>query len=157
VGIQTNLGATVALFAVGVVSFLGTLTVANRAAGTPAFDSSQVRLAITAAFTIEFFSILALSVSSSGEAPPVLQSLISNLTSLFAVIVGFYFAATAAVEYGRVRQGREQSASHPADVTVVEAPAATASSSLEEEVRALRAAVATLEEQVSQGGTVPTR
>lgn len=89
-------------FAIGVVSFLGMLAIGHRDRA-PGFDSAEVRVAITTAFVMMYFAILATFVFSSNVVGVFGQSLVTDLTSLFGVVVGFYFASSAVVEYGRVR------------------------------------------------------
>jgi hypothetical protein len=129
----TNLNAprAVGVFAVGVVSFFGTLALAHRSSPDGPYDSSEVRLAVTAAFMMVFFAALGIFLFSKNDVGPFGQSLMNNLTSLFAVVVGFYFASTAVVEYGRSRE-REKTAAAPS------------SSDLEAEVRSLRQLVSEL-------------
>jgi tetrahydromethanopterin S-methyltransferase subunit E len=130
IGNQNNARA-VGVFAVGVVSFFGTLGLAHRSSPDSPYDSSEVRLAVTAAFMMVFFAALGIFLFSTNTVGPFGQSLMNNLTSLFGVVVGFYFASTAVVEYGRSRE-REKTAEAPS------------SSDLEAEVRSLRQLVTEL-------------
>ncbi len=122
------------MFAVGVVSFFGTLSLAHRSSPDSPYDSSEVRLAVTAAFMMVYFAALGIFLFSINEVGSFGQNLMNNMTSLFGVVVGFYFASTAVVEYGRSRE-REKSAA---------AAVAPSSSDLEAEVRALRQLVSEL-------------
>jgi hypothetical protein len=135
-----NLNATraVGIFAVGVVSFFGTLSLAHRSSPNSPYDSGEVRLAVTAAFMMVYFAALGIFLFSINTVGSFGQSLMNNMTSLFGVVVGFYFASSAVVEYGRSRE-REK--------TAAAAAAAPSSSDLEAEVRALRELVSELTER----------
>jgi magnesium-transporting ATPase (P-type) len=126
-----NNARAVGVFAVGVVSFFGTLGLAHRNSPNSPYDSGEVRLAVTAAFMMVFFAALGVFLFSKNVVSAFGQSLMTNLTSLFGVVVGFYFASTAVVEYGKSRE-REKTAAAPS------------SSDLEAEVRSLRQLVTEL-------------
>jgi hypothetical protein len=60
---------------------------------------------------------------------------VTNLTSLFGVVVGFYFASSAVVEYGRTRAGRDAGsggAGEPTPSETVRIPPAAESVSTDE-------------------------
>jgi hypothetical protein len=130
-----NLNATraVGVFAVGVVSFFGTLSLAHRSSPNSPHDSSEVRLAVTAAFMMVYFAALGIFLFSINTVGSFGQNLMNNMTSLFGVVVGFYFASSAVVEYSRSRE-RERTGAAPAP----------SSSDLEAEVRSLRQLVSEL-------------
>ncbi|MDP9331593.1 MAG: hypothetical protein M3P11_13290 [Actinomycetota bacterium] len=52
-----------------------------------------------------YFAILGIFLFSINEVGTFGQGLVNNLTSLFGVVVGFYFASSAVVEYGRTSAG----------------------------------------------------
>lgn len=114
-----NLNATraVGVFAVGVVSFFGTLSLAHRSSPNTPYDSSEVRLAVTAAFMMVYFAALGIFLFSINTVGSFGQNLMNNMTSLFGVVVGFYFASSAVVEYSRSRE-RERTGAAPAPVLV---------------------------------------
>jgi hypothetical protein len=101
-----NLNQTrmVAIFAIGVVSFLGTLAVGRRSR-SPGFEPAEVRTALTTSFTMVFFAAIAIFLFSTNTVGDFGRTLMDNLTSLFGVVIGFYFASSAAVEYAKVREG----------------------------------------------------
>lgn len=70
------------------------------------YDSGEVRIAVTCAFMMVYFAILGIFLFSINEVGTFGQGLVNNLTSLFGVVVGFYFASSAVVEYGRTRAGQ---------------------------------------------------
>jgi hypothetical protein len=97
-----NAARAVGVFAVGVIAFLGTLSMAHRGSTGP-YESGEVRVAVTCAFMMVYFAILGIFLFSINEVGTFGQGLVNNLTSLFGVVVGFYFASSAVVEYGRTR------------------------------------------------------
>jgi hypothetical protein len=99
-----NAARAVGVFAVGVIAFLGTLSMAHRDSTGP-YESGEVRIAVTCAFMMVYFAILGIFLFSINEVGTFGQGLVTNLTSLFGVVVGFYFASSAVVEYGRTRTG----------------------------------------------------
>jgi hypothetical protein len=99
-----NAARAVGVFAVGVIAFLGTLSIAHRGSAGP-YDSGEVRIAVTCAFMMVYFAILGIFLFSINQVGTFGQGLVNNLTSLFGVVVGFYFASSAVVEYGRARTG----------------------------------------------------
>ena len=141
-----NLNQTrmLAIFAIGVVSFLGTLSVGRRTSSR-AFEPADVRTALTTSFTMVFFAAVGIFLFSSNTVGDFGRTLMDNLTSLFGVVIGFYFASSAAVEYAKVREGRRaaESASEtdeePRSADAPERP--NGLGALEAEVAALRSAV----------------
>jgi hypothetical protein len=97
---QTRMGA---IFAIGVVSFLGILTLGHQGERYRAFDSGEVRTALTTAFTMVFFASVGIFLFSTNSVGEFGRSLMDNLTSLFGVVIGFYFASSAVVEYGKIQ------------------------------------------------------
>lgn len=148
-----NLNQTrmVAIFAIGVVSFLGTLSVGRRSSSR-AFEPADVRTALTTAFTMVFFAAVGIFLFSSNTVGDFGRTLMDNLTSLFGVVIGFYFASSAAVEYAKVREGGRAAASasqpgqDPRSADAPERP--NGQGALEAEVAALRSAVEGLIQKV---------
>jgi hypothetical protein len=138
-----NAARAVGIFAVGVVSFFGTLNLAHRSTPNSPYDSGEVRLAVTAAFMMVYFAALGIFLFSINTVGEFGQSLMNNMTSLFGVVVGFYFASSAVVEYSKSRE-RERTAG----------AAAPSSPDLEAEVRSLRQLVSelTAERDRERGG-----
>ncbi len=97
---QTRMGA---IFAIGVVSFLGILSLHRQGERFRPFESSEVRTALTTSFAMVFFAAVAIFLFSTNSVGDFGRTLMSNLTSLFGVVIGFYFASSAVVEYGKIR------------------------------------------------------
>ena len=154
-----NLNQTrmVAIFAIGVVSFLGMLGIGRQGQRPRAFEPGEVRTALTTAFTMVFFAAVGIFLFSTNSVSEFGRTLMDNLTSLFGVVIGFYFASSAAVEYAKVREAR-----HALSPTATPASHATAAppptpespngqAALQAEVAALRAAVEALTTKVDRG------
>ena len=143
-----NAARAIAVFAIGVVSFLGILGLSHRDTAGSTYDSAQVRVAVTTAFMMVYFAALGIFLFSTNEVGEFGRGLMNNLTSLFGVVMGFYFAASAVEAYSK---SKEATARAKTEATAAAAPAATADAPqpsdtgpLEQEVRDLRAMVAGL-------------
>ena len=140
---QTRMGA---IFAIGVVSFLGMLSLG---AEGREIRSNEIRTALATAFAMVFFAAVGIFLFSTNTVNDFGQALMSNMTSLFGVVIGFYFASSAVVEYGKIRQAAEKE--FPAGGAVAEEDA----EALKAEIAELKAKVAALEGQL--GGGAPRR
>jgi hypothetical protein len=153
-----NLNATraIAVFAVGVVSFLGMLSLSHRDTAGSAYESGQVRVAVTTAFTMVYFAALGIFLFSTNDVTGFGRSLMDNLTSLFGVVVGFYFASSAVEAYSRAKEATARATAEAAAAPVPEpTDAATPppdTAALEQELRDLRAMVAGLLAERERGG-----
>jgi len=101
-----NLNQTrmVAIFAIGVVSFLGMLSISHQGVRSPGFQPGEIRTALATSFTMVFFAAVGIFLFSTNSVGDFGRSLMDNLTSLFGVVIGFYFASSAVVEYAKVRE-----------------------------------------------------
>ncbi len=95
----------VAVFAIAVVAFLGILILAHTVSAYRPFDSGEMRMAIAGSFVIVYFVVLAIFLFSIHQPTQFAQDYVRNLTSLLGVIVAFYFASSAAVQYAKIRAG----------------------------------------------------
>jgi hypothetical protein len=157
-----NLNQTrmVGIFAIGVVSFLGMLAVGHQSGRVRAFEPGEVRTALTTSFAMVFFASVAIFLFSTNEVGDFGRTLMDNLTSLFGVVLGFYFASSAAVEYAKIKETGRSARAATADSPAASASPQGGSSSgrsaespngqaaLEAEVAALRAAVEALTQKV---------
>jgi hypothetical protein len=152
-----NLNQTrmVAIFAIGVVSFLGMLGISHQGSRARGFDPGDVRTALTTAFTMVFFSSVGIFLFSTNDVGDFGRTLMDNLTSLFGVVIGFYFASSAAVEWAKVREaGRARAAGHEAPPAEPPAPIAGGQDEgavLRAQVEELRATVEELTRRVERG------
>jgi positive regulator of sigma E activity len=143
-----NAARSIAVFAIGVVSFLGILSLSHRDTAGTAYDSGQVRVAVTTAFMMVYFAALGIFLFSTNTVGEFGRNLMENLTSLFGVIMGFYFAASAVEAYSRSREATarmkiEAGAAAVPGPTDVATPSPD-TSALEQEVSDLREMVAGL-------------
>jgi hypothetical protein len=131
----------VAVFAIAVISFLGILLLAHAVASHRPFDSGEMRMAIAGSFVIVYFVVLAIFLFSINQPTQFAQDYVRNLTSLMGVIVAFYFASSAAVQYAKIRS----------DAGASEGAAAGGGGSpedLREQIRQLHVSVAGLQASV---------
>jgi hypothetical protein len=140
---QTRMGA---IFAIGVVSFLGMLSLG---AEGREIRSNEIRTALTTAFSMVFFAAVGIFLFSTNAVSDFGQALMSNLTSLFGVVIGFYFASSALVEFGKTR------AAGPDLPAAAQAQEDT--EALKAEIVELRAKVAALEGKPGDGAPRRTR
>jgi hypothetical protein len=86
-----NLNQTrmVAIFAIGVVSFLGMLAV-GRGSRSRGFDPAEVRTTLTTSFTMVFFAAVGIFLFSTNSVGDFGRTLMDNLTSSFGVVIGFF-------------------------------------------------------------------
>ena len=145
---QTRMGA---IFAIGVVSFLGTLSLGHQGERYRPVDPGEVRMALTTSFAMVFFAAVGIFLFSSNSVGDFGRTLMSNLTSLFGIVIGFYFASSAALEYGKIRAGNAPSPAEGSGEAGAEeagspetGAAAATRSSLEAKVAELEATVAKL-------------
>jgi hypothetical protein len=152
-----NLNQTrmVAIFAIGVVSFLGMLAI-GRGSRSRGFEPAEIRTALTTSFTMVFFAAVGIFLFSTNTVGDFGRTLMDNLTSLFGVVIGFYFASSAALEYAKVKQGglapaaASEPKQGPQPAPAPERPNKQAA--LEAELVALRSAVEALTQRVDHGG-----
>jgi hypothetical protein len=137
---QTRMGA---IFAIGVVSFLGTLSLGHQGRRYHPFEPSEVRTALTTAFAMVFFAAVGIFLFSTNDVKDFGRTLMSNLTSLFGVVIGFYFASSAVVEYGKIQAGKNAPQQPPAEAPPVPTAAAS-TAALEARIAELEATVARL-------------
>jgi hypothetical protein len=151
-----NLNATraIAVFAIGVVSFLGMLSLSHRDTAGSAYDSGQVRVAVTTAFMMVYFAALGIFLFSTNDVGDFGRSLMDNLTSLFGVIMGFYFAASAVEAYSKAKEttARAEATAAAAPAARADAPLPSDTAALEQELRDLREMVAGLLAERERGG-----
>lgn len=97
-----------ALIAAAVISFIGFLLIGNYLSDRTALEASQMRTAIAGTFVVTYFAILGLFVFSTYTPTDFASRITNDLLGQVALVVGFYFATSGALEFARIRQrGRE--------------------------------------------------
>ena len=94
---------SVALVAVGVVTFFGFMWYMQKLGGEWALDKGGMRLAIVAS-VITVYLVLVCAVSfftAKGEIPRITETMLTHFTTVVLAVVAFYFGASA---YVQVRQ-----------------------------------------------------
>jgi hypothetical protein len=154
-----NAARAIAVFAIGVVSFLGILGLSHRDTAGSTYDSAQVRVAVTTAFMMVYFAALGIFLFSTNEVGEFGRGLMNNLTSLFGVVMGFYFAASAVEAYSKAKQATVRATADAIGAATPAAPADAPQPSdtgaLEQELRDLREMVAGLLAERERGGEPP--
>ena len=102
---------TFAVFAIGLVSFVGFLNISRELRGSrDTFQDGDVRFALTCSFVTVFFALLSFFSFARVDQPTEIgRSFFSNFLTITVLIVGFYFATSGAIELVRLRQdGKRQ-------------------------------------------------
>jgi len=142
-----------AVFAIAIIAFLGILLLAHEVASYRPFETGEMRMAIAASFVIVYFAVLAIFLFSINTPTKFAQDYIQNLTTLLGVIIAFYFASSAAVQYAKIRSGQGApggSDASPSEPTSDEPSAATSARAHPEhdvpgQIAALRASIEALQ------------
>ena len=100
----------IAAFTTGVLGFLWILSWAQWREGGPISKEAALRAAIAGGIVLQYLSIVAtVSFFSRGEPnaaiDPVANSFITSFTTVVAVVIAFYFGASAYVEGKREAKG----------------------------------------------------
>ena len=98
---------TVVVFAIGITSFVGALNISRSMRGTPGrFEEGDVRFALAISFVAVFFALLSFYAFSRDEPTGFARSLIETFLDQTALVVGFYFATSGALEFVKIRERR---------------------------------------------------
>jgi hypothetical protein len=96
---------TAGILIIGLISYFGGLAISRSLLGTPGvFEDGDVRFALTCAFVSIFLALLSFYSFTRDEPTPFAKSVIDSFLNLTVLVVGFYFAATSAVEVARLRE-----------------------------------------------------
>jgi uncharacterized membrane protein len=98
-----------ATFATAMASFFGFMMLSRASRDeTGVFQDGDVRLAVACSFVTIYFELFALFLFSETDLGGFGRTLADNLLTQTALIIGFYFATTGALEYAKLRQGRPE-------------------------------------------------
>ena len=97
-----------ATFAAAMAAFYGFMMLSRAARDeSGVFQDGDVRLAVACAFVTMYLELLALFIfSPETKLSDIGKVLAENLLTQTALIVGFYFATTGALEYAKLRGSR---------------------------------------------------
>jgi hypothetical protein len=113
-GVQGEIlsGAT---FAAAMAAFYGFMMLSRATRDeTGVFQDGDVRLAVACAFVTLYLELLALFIfSPESDLTGFPRALAENLVTQTALIVGFYFATTGALEYAKLRGSRSAETKAP--------------------------------------------
>jgi hypothetical protein len=95
-----------ATFATAMTSFFGFMMLSRASRDqTGVFQDGDVRLAVACAFVTVYFELFALFIfAPEAQLGEFGKTLADNLLTQTALIIGFYFATTGALEYAKLRR-----------------------------------------------------
>jgi cation transport ATPase len=86
---------------VGIITFVGVLTLSNYLSRDPALAKKEIRKAIAASFTLMYLALLALVVF--GKVPSanteLAKTVVGHFTWIVGIIIVFYFGSRSVEEY----------------------------------------------------------
>ena len=90
---------------IGVVTFFGTLIIANYMSGTGQFNSGEIRKAITTSVIVVYLIFIPLITFGSIQIPNdgTVKGIVQNFTWIVGIIVVFYFISRSIEEYGKAK------------------------------------------------------
>ncbi len=86
---------------VGIITFIGVLTLSNYLSGDPEFAKKEMRKAIAASFTLVYLVFLALVVFSEDflAETELAKTVVGHFTWIVGIIMIFYFGSRSLEEY----------------------------------------------------------
>lgn len=90
---------------IGVVTFFGTLIIANYMSGTGQFNSGEIRKAVTTSVITVYLIFIPLITFGSIQIPNdgTVKGIVQNFTWIVGIIVVFYFISRSIEEYAKVK------------------------------------------------------
>ncbi len=79
---------------IGVITFFGTLMLANYLSGSADLNKGEIRKAITASFIAVYFVLVSLFSFSEFNPSNLAETIIGHFTYLVGIIVVFYFGSS---------------------------------------------------------------
>lgn len=87
------------------MTFVGSLSISRDLRGKKdTFQDGDVRFALTCSFVTVFIALLSFFTFTADQPTEFAQAFFKEFLNITALIVGFYFATTAAIEFARMRQ-----------------------------------------------------
>lgn len=100
-----NLSLEWIFLGIGIVTFFGTLIIANYLSGTAEFNSGEIRKAVTAAVITVYLSFIPLIAFGSIHIPDdgTVKGIVQNFTWIVGIIIVFYFISRSIEEYAKIK------------------------------------------------------
>lgn len=104
--------AAFALAAVGVITFVGILVMANRLSGDAGINKAEMRKAIAASFSLVYLGLLAGVAFPRGNVTDssLAGTVVGHFTWAMGIIIVFYFGSRAVETYARWKYRQESDA-----------------------------------------------
>ncbi len=84
---------------IGVITFFGTLMLANYLSGSADLNKGEIRKAITGSFIAVYFVLVSLLSFSELSSTDLAETIIGHFTYLVGIIVVFYFGSSTVRDY----------------------------------------------------------
>lgn len=90
---------------IGIVTFFGTLIIANYMSGTSQFNSGEIRKAVTTSVIMVYLSFIPLIAFGSIQIPNdgTIKGIVQNFTWIVGIIIVFYFISRSIEEYAKIK------------------------------------------------------
>ena len=97
---------------VGVITFVGVLTLSNYLSCDPELHKREMRKAIAASFTLVYLSLLPLILSGKtlSAETELAKTIVGHFTWIIGIIIIFYFGSRSVEEYLKRKDQKEESA-----------------------------------------------
>jgi len=92
--------------AVGIITFLGVLTLANELSADPDLSKGEVRKAIAASFIAVYFVTVPFLILNPDVSGSLAQTVITDFTAIIITIIGFYFGFRGMKEIMLTHKGK---------------------------------------------------
>lgn len=100
---------TFSILTIGLMSFVGFLNISRELRGKRgSLQDGDVRFAIACTILIVYLTMLSFFAFTLDNPPPGAKPFLDALLTTTAVVVGFYFATTGAIEVAKIRKGRSE-------------------------------------------------
>ena len=89
---------------IGIVTFFGTLIIANYMSGTSQFNSGEIRKAVTTSVVTVYLSFIPPITFGSIQIPNdgTVKGIVQNFTWIVGIIIVFYFISRSIEEYAKI-------------------------------------------------------
>lgn len=98
----------IAIGSVGVVTFIGVLTLADYVSVEKSISTGEMRSAMAASITVVYLVIMAFAVSGKLAINSDIRGVIEHFTWVVGVVIVFYFGAKAVLQYVDITKHKAQ-------------------------------------------------